>query len=73
MPADVIDHVHTLAFRNLGAGVQGLSFTDQLDNEDKDSDAESYAPTDDEADDVMTILTLQQMWTVATLSHCRSV
>jgi hypothetical protein len=50
MPAEVIDHVHTLARRS-GADI-GITFADRLGNvlidpDDDDSDDESYNPDDD--------------------------
>jgi hypothetical protein len=57
MPAEVIDRVHVLAHRTVGAGAAGLAFTDRIGNPFLDPDNgnssidETYAPDASDMDD----------------------
>ena len=57
MPAEVIDRVHVLAHRTVGAGAAGLAFTDRIGNpfidpaNDDSSNNETYTPDTSDMDD----------------------
>ena len=53
MPAEVIDRVHVLARRTIGAGAAGLAFTDRIGNPfiDDSSNNETYTPDTSDMND----------------------
>ena len=77
MPAEVIDRVHVLAHRTVGAGAAGLAFTDRIGNPFLDPDNgnssidETYAPDasdmDDDYDPEMMTLIVNKMTAMITI------